>query len=34
VTANVLVPGGAVDTRLVPLDLAPDRAVLATRWNE
>ena len=28
VTANVLVPGGAVDTRLVPLSLAPDRSVL------
>jgi len=28
VTANVLVPGGAVDTRLVPLAMAPDRAVL------
>ncbi len=28
VTANVLVPGGAVDTRLVPLRMAPDRSVL------
>src|SRR3984893_12766610 len=28
VTANVLVPGGAVDTRLVPLRRAPDRWVL------
>jgi NAD(P)-dependent dehydrogenase (short-subunit alcohol dehydrogenase family) len=30
VTANVLVPGGAVDTRLVPLRMAPDRSVLIT----
>jgi NAD(P)-dependent dehydrogenase (short-subunit alcohol dehydrogenase family) len=28
VTANVLVPGGAVDTRLVPRSMAPDRSVL------
>jgi len=28
VTANVLVPGGAVDTRLVPQRMAPDRSVL------
>jgi len=28
VTANVLVPGGAADTRLVPLNMAPDRSVL------
>jgi NAD(P)-dependent dehydrogenase (short-subunit alcohol dehydrogenase family) len=28
VTANVLVPGGAADTRLVPLRAAPDRSVL------
>jgi NAD(P)-dependent dehydrogenase (short-subunit alcohol dehydrogenase family) len=28
VTANVLVPGGAADTRLVPLRVAPDRSVL------
>jgi NAD(P)-dependent dehydrogenase (short-subunit alcohol dehydrogenase family) len=28
VTANVLVPGGAADTRLVSKDMAPDRAVL------
>src|SRR5580704_17227774 len=27
VTANVLVPGGAADTRLVPRRLAPDRSV-------
>ena len=30
VTANVLVPGGAVDTRLVPQRMAPDRSVLIT----
>ena len=28
VTANVLVPGGAVDTRIAPLRLAPDRSIL------
>src|SRR5580698_874190 len=28
VTANVLVPGGAADTRLVPLRAAPDRSLL------
>jgi len=28
VTANVLVPGGAVDTRIVPQAMAPDRTVL------
>jgi NAD(P)-dependent dehydrogenase (short-subunit alcohol dehydrogenase family) len=28
VTANVLVPGGAVDTRIVPLSLVPDRGQL------
>jgi len=28
VTANVLVPGGAADTRLVPRSMAPDRSVL------
>jgi NAD(P)-dependent dehydrogenase (short-subunit alcohol dehydrogenase family) len=28
VTANVLVPGGAVDTRLVPRSMAPDRSAL------
>ncbi len=28
VTANVLVPGGAVDTRIVPREMAPDRSVL------
>src|ERR1700691_3284828 len=27
VTANVLVPGGAADTRLVPRSMAPDRSV-------
>jgi NAD(P)-dependent dehydrogenase (short-subunit alcohol dehydrogenase family) len=28
VTANVLVPGGAADTRLVPRSMAPDRSQL------
>jgi NAD(P)-dependent dehydrogenase (short-subunit alcohol dehydrogenase family) len=28
VTANILVPGGAVDTRIAPLRLAPDRSIL------
>jgi NAD(P)-dependent dehydrogenase (short-subunit alcohol dehydrogenase family) len=28
VTANVLVPGGAADTRLVPRAMAPDRSQL------
>ena len=28
VTANVLVPGGAADTRLVPRTMAPDRSQL------
>ena len=28
VTANVLVPGGAADTRMVPPDMAPDRSKL------
>jgi NAD(P)-dependent dehydrogenase (short-subunit alcohol dehydrogenase family) len=28
VTANVLVPGGAVDTRIVPQAMAPDRSIL------
>jgi len=28
VTVNVLIPGGAADTRMVPVAIAPDRAAL------